>query len=566
MLKKFRVPKGVRTITFEILDEDAGGEEDDMGSVEVHLKDIPLGPEGVQQTYDIKPAGSGTLELLIVREVEPKGGGAAAAADDKKKKKQQQQKQQKQEEQKQKKQQEEETRRKRGNDAKASSGDGEEKKRAAEKAKKKAEKERKQREQTKKKNDRQKKEWDWQRDAEWGDGTYDARKRPFSRVETDDPCCGCGTGAARCCRAVAFLALLLLYPSLYGLLLYNEHRAHGWGRVLDRSAGKGGAAGGGVGVVAGTTTKSERWGAANDTAASGSASSVYDASGFANDGSAPTLAAIVPNNSTSGTRSAPHRSVLAATNGSSPSSTSAKTTGAPTPTLIRPEASGAANAGDKRDDNDDDNTNDDANDDDGSNNDDDSKAEDEPFAITDHPLLWILPLLGLGHGFFTNMVPISGGLVLVPLFQTMGVSKSSATTLALGFLVQSVSNGLLGWTVWMARDPRLLVCRALFLLVPCGWAGYALGVTNHLSLKDVLLEINEGLDDDYEGATHSLRESIDEADIALLHTYLRIALGAFMCMMSVFVLVGACVGGMSRYCCCTTRTGGSLKGCAVRKI
>ena len=28
MLKKFRVPKGVRTITFEILDEDAGGEED----------------------------------------------------------------------------------------------------------------------------------------------------------------------------------------------------------------------------------------------------------------------------------------------------------------------------------------------------------------------------------------------------------------------------------------------------------------------------------------------------------------------------------------------------------
>ena len=103
--------------------------------------------------------------------------------------------------------------------------------------------------------------------------------------------------------------------------------------------------------------------------------------------------------------------------------------------------------------------------------------------LEDNPLVWILPLLGVGHGLFTNMVPISGSLILMPLFQSLEVTKSSGATLALCSLIQSVSNGLLGWTMWMARDPRFLVCRALFLLVPCGWIGYLVGVTSHLSLK-----------------------------------------------------------------------------------
>ena len=75
------------------------------------------------------------------------------------------------------------------------------------------------------------------------------------------------------------------------------------------------------------------------------------------------------------------------------------------------------------------------------------------------------------------------------------------------------------------------------------------------------MAINESIDDDYEGATHSMRETIDEADIALLHCYPRIALGCFMLMMSVFVLIGVCAGGMARFCCCQTITGGSIKGC-----
>ena len=66
------------------------------------------------------------------------------------------------------------------------------------------------------------------------------------------------------------------------------------------------------------------------------------------------------------------------------------------------------------------------------------------------------------------------------------------------------------------------------------------------SIKDVLLAINESIDDDYEGATHSIREDINEADIALLHTYLRMALGSFCCLMSFFTLVGSCAGGLAR--------------------
>ena len=290
---------------------------------------------------------------------------------------------------------------------------------------------------------------------ESGEG-YDARYKPFSKTETDDPCCGCGKGCADACKAFSFIAMILVYPGIYAILLYSEYSSYGWDRFLARAAGMG-------------------FNVTDD-----------------DDGS------------TSDRR------------------------------LAETDASG-------------------------SDDDDDMTAGD---FLSENPLVWIMPLLGVGHGFFTNMVPISGGLLLMPLFQMLEVTKSSGATLALCSLIQSVSNGLLGWTIWMARDPRLLVCRALFLLVPCAWIGYLIGITNHLSLKDVLLAANENIDDDYEGATHSLRENIDEADIALLHTYLRIALGVFMCMMSVFVLIGACVGGMNKFCCCPTRTGGSLKDCA----
>ena len=124
--------------------------------------------------------------------------------------------------------------------------------------------------------------------------------------------------------------------------------------------------------------------------------------------------------------------------------------------------------------------------------------------LKDHPLAWILPLTGVAHGLLTNMVPISGSLILMPLFQELEVTKSSAATLVLCSLIQSVSNGLLGWFIWMCRDPRLLVCRALFLLVPFAWLGYVVGVTDNLSFKDLLLDVNEEIDD------IGTREEIDE--------------------------------------------------------
>lgn len=63
----------------------------------------------------------------------------------------------------------------------------------------------------------------------------------------------------------------------------------------------------------------------------------------------------------------------------------------------------------------------------------------------ENPLACILPAVGVAHGFVTNHVPISGSLLLVPLFQELGVTKSSAATMALCSLIQSVSNGFLGW-------------------------------------------------------------------------------------------------------------------------
>jgi hypothetical protein len=36
---------------------------------------------------------------------------------------------------------------------------------------------------------------------------------------------------------------------------------------------------------------------------------------------------------------------------------------------------------------------------------------------SEHPLIWIMPVIGLFVGLFSNIAPISAGLVLMPLFQ-----------------------------------------------------------------------------------------------------------------------------------------------------
>jgi len=112
----------------------------------------------------------------------------------------------------------------------------------------------------------------------------------------------------------------------------------------------------------------------------------------------------------------------------------------------------------------------------------------------------------------------------------------------------------LGMFSWCGRDARLFVCRAIFMLVPIAWAGYAVGVTNNLSFKDLLIAMYKDVDD------FDFLEDLNKADINLLHTYMRLGFGCFMCFMSLWVLVGACIGGMNRYCC-PSHTGGSTPGC-----
>jgi len=119
--------------------------------------------------------------------------------------------------------------------------------------------------------------------------------------------------------------------------------------------------------------------------------------------------------------------------------------------------------------------------------------------------------------------------------------------------MQFVSNGLLGFFAWCSRDARFFVTRALFLVVPFAWAGYAVGVTKHICLKDLLVATDESADE-------STRAEFEKNDIAMLHSYIRIGLGCFMVFMSVFVLIGVCIGGMNRYCC-PSRTGGTTPGC-----
>jgi len=172
----------------------------------------------------------------------------------------------------------------------------------------------------------------------------------------------------------------------------------------------------------------------------------------------------------------------------------------------------------------------------------------------ENPYCWILPLIGLVMGIFSNILPIAGGLILMPLFEELEITKSSEETLALACMAQFVNSGVLGFLSWCGRDARLFVCRAICMLIPIGWMGYAVGVTNNLSFKDMLVAIYKEVDDD------EFLEDLNKADIELLHTYMRLGFGCFMMFMSFLVMIGCCIGGMNR-CCCPSNSGGSTPGC-----
>ena len=170
-----------------------------------------------------------------------------------------------------------------------------------------------------------------------------------------------------------------------------------------------------------------------------------------------------------------------------------------------------------------------------------------------NPLCWILPCIGLFLGLFANIVPGGFGLMLMPLFEKLGVTHHSDGTVALICLIAFVNNGVLGFTTWCCRDVRFFICRGLWLLTPCIWIGYFVGVTHHLSMKDIFLDIYDGTEDP------AVKEDWEEMEINLLHTYIRLGLGCFMVFMSVWVLIGVCIGGVNRYCC-PSFTGGTTPG------
>jgi hypothetical protein len=157
----------------------------------------------------------------------------------------------------------------------------------------------------------------------------------------------------------------------------------------------------------------------------------------------------------------------------------------------------------------------------------------------EHPLLRLMPLIGVAVGLFANIAPISAGLILMPLFQELNVCRSSEATLALTCAISFINNGVFGFTTWCIRDGRFFIYRALFLCVPFGWAGYIVGVTNHLTLSDMVLT--------------------GKHEQAMMHTYLRLTLGVLMVSLTFVACFGVCIGGANRYCC-PSSTGGTTPG------
>ena len=174
-----------------------------------------------------------------------------------------------------------------------------------------------------------------------------------------------------------------------------------------------------------------------------------------------------------------------------------------------------------------------------------------------YPLSWEMPVIGIAAGLFANIVPMAPNLFMMPIFQRLHITLAPDETVALAFMMQFLNSGVIGFTSWCARDARFFICRALFLLTPACWFGYTVGVTKHLAFKDILLDIEADIDD-----KDNIRSdpTFQEMDVNELHTYMRIGFGCFMLFMSLWVLIGCCIGGMNRYCC-PSRTGGTTPGC-----
>jgi len=368
-----------------------------------------------------------------------------------------------------------------------------------------AREEKKEEKQKKKKEKKKKKQMgDGSSDEEWDEETGTMRKKinPInSRSAIQDGCCN--ESCAGCCRGLSIIFYIMFIPLIFAGLCFYEYNTYGFARVLDRSMGK----------------DPDCW----------------------PDGPPPEGKMLqIPGCDDDGKEGvefeALQRFLLAKEPGAAAAPKAAPEPKAAPKAKAPPKAGpkGAAGA-------------------EGEEEGIDYAAIAAEFAEA-NPYCWIMPLIGLVMGIFSNIMPIAGGLILMPLFEELEITKSSEETLALACMAQFVNSGVLGMFSWCGRDARLFICRALCMLIPIGWLGYAVGVTNNLSFKDMLIAIYKEVDDD------SFLEDLNEADISLLHTYMRLGFGVFMMFMSFLVMFGCCIGGMNR-CCCPSNTGGTTPGC-----
>ena len=78
VLAKHPIPKGTSIIKFEVLDEDTGEEAEAIGTAETKLpKDVG---KSKRLTLDLNPPGSGTIEVVILKE-----SASSTSSSDKKK-------------------------------------------------------------------------------------------------------------------------------------------------------------------------------------------------------------------------------------------------------------------------------------------------------------------------------------------------------------------------------------------------------------------------------------------------------------------------------------------------
>lgn len=107
----------------------------------------------------------------------------------------------------------------------------------------------------------------------------------------------------------------------------------------------------------------------------------------------------------------------------------------------------------------------------------------------------LLPIVGVFSAVVTNVVPLSAGLIYVPIIRLLDIA-SPVSTLPFCATIQMVSNGYLGFFNGIMRNPRVFVWNAFpAVVLPC-WLGTAVGLTRKYTANEMLLVLH--VEDEHE--------------------------------------------------------------------